>query len=720
MVRLLLGLWLVATTPVLDAAASLDDSTVTGRRLGSPAAALRAAAALPASPAGRPLPWLPPSKLNGESSSSSNAVPLKTSSDSSAGLDAPLVAPGVGYSSATSPFYGDPLFDGAHDAELVWHEGEQCWWLTYLQNRYNSCTMQKGNGPTGSTTGTDLGLSSTPDGGKTWVYRGVMGGLDVPSSDRQEPLPPGSTTAQYGGATWWRPAVTTVNGVYHGFFSQWEQSKDWGKWKVIHYSSTDMKNWKFEQYVRNSTCPQNAPVTANCTTAYDSAVFRVGRRYVLFSAGPSPGFAGPHPPLLCTSDPNLQQWAQCSDSLRLYKHLASLKQSPGAEGMHVIDRNASVTYEGYSWMNWEGRGPNCEHTNHTCKPGTPNLARSSDGGLSWQASITNLWGADYGTRLFDAGQIAFQGPLLLQGDALYALYFTEFSTDGIKFPNALPGCSASPTCSGISDHRSMLQVARVRLNQTSGWLQGNRSEPFTLALQPPPNAAPPPSKVLPTVWAVAKVEAAVIALAEIDRWLEIPQATSEGKLQYGILSGYKLREAGYQITAQPTPQACVAACTTDVNCSAITYCASRNMTYCKCTAGKGKDGGCCFMMSKAADGGACRAGAKSNCGAPTSAACAGWSSSSELGLRVPPAGAGDYAGDEYQRWRNPQYSESYFDSINKTGNGRTTQWRLSHVHADTCGRCSGRTEFEIVVAANGTITELMFNGGPLVPLQWRR
>ena len=27
-----------------------------------------------------------------------------------------------------TPFYQDPLFDAAHDAEFVWHEGEQCWW----------------------------------------------------------------------------------------------------------------------------------------------------------------------------------------------------------------------------------------------------------------------------------------------------------------------------------------------------------------------------------------------------------------------------------------------------------------------------------------------------------------------------------------------------------------------------------------------------------------
>ena len=31
------------------------------------------------------------------------------------------------YDSSVTPFYGDPLFDGAHDGELVWHHGEQTW-----------------------------------------------------------------------------------------------------------------------------------------------------------------------------------------------------------------------------------------------------------------------------------------------------------------------------------------------------------------------------------------------------------------------------------------------------------------------------------------------------------------------------------------------------------------------------------------------------------------
>jgi hypothetical protein len=400
-------------------------------------------------------------------------------------------APPAGYSSTVSPFYSDPLFGGAHDAELVWHEAEQCWWLTYLQNRYDSCA--RGGHATGSTTGTDLGLASTPDGGRTWVYRGVMAGLDVPANDRHEPLPPGARTAQFGGATWWRPAVTTVDSVYHGFFSYWEQTHEWGLWKVVHYTSTDLKNWRFKQFVRNSTCPKHATTTANCTTAYDSVVFRVrDGRHVLLSAGPSPGFTGPHPPLLCSSDAQLMQWEACENSLQLYRHLPSLKASVGAEGAHVIGRNASVselflsesppassmhtsrsdgwrtsqvTFEEFSWMNWEGRGPGCNRSTGVCKPGTPNLARSSDGGLSWEASPTNLWGDVFGTRFFDAGMVAFQGPLLLQGSELFALYFTEGTlapgnlAPG-SFANDLPGCAARTHCRGVSAPRRCCPRAR--------------------------------------------------------------------------------------------------------------------------------------------------------------------------------------------------------------------------------------------------------------------
>ena len=370
-----------------------------------------------------------------------------------------------------------------------------------------------------STDGTDLGLASTPDGGATWIYRGVMLGLDLPAADRREALPKGSSTQQFGGATWWRPAVISVRDemgeVYHGFFSQWEQPHEWGYWKVIHYMSRDLKNWNFVSFVRNSTCPPQASTSAHCQVAYDSCVFQISDgRYVLFSGGPSPGFTGPHPELLCSWD--LYAWTTCESTLQLYEHFASMNRSPGVEGLHVTGRNrATVTWEGYSWMNWEGRGPT------KGRPGMANMARSKDGGLHWEASEVNLYRNSTSRRPFD-GDIAFQGPMLLQPDgAAYVLYFTEFDTNGNR-PYDVNGSF------NVQQHRSVLQMARVRLDAT-GWPFANRSEEFEIKLAPPIDAAPPPKAPMPTVWSVARAEAAVIALAEINRWWPLAIGTVPGQ-----------------------------------------------------------------------------------------------------------------------------------------------------------------------------------------------
>ena len=52
--------------------------------------------------------------------------------------------PSLGYKSSMTPFYADPVFDAAHDPELVWHAQEQTWWVLYLQvcERLSVCNLQ--------------------------------------------------------------------------------------------------------------------------------------------------------------------------------------------------------------------------------------------------------------------------------------------------------------------------------------------------------------------------------------------------------------------------------------------------------------------------------------------------------------------------------------------------------------------------------------------------
>ena len=221
--------------------------------------------------------------------------------------------PGSAASASALPFYRDPLFDGAHDPEIVWNEQENCYWLLYLQNRYN--IPRSDPAPLGQTSLTDIGLASTPDGGRSWVYRGVAEGLDVPASERADKLPP-SGTQQYGGATWWRPAVTRANGTYHAFWVMWEPGRGmWGpdnsanpsctqdcanaNWNIVHYTSDTLKQWRYNQNVRRDSF------------AYDSDVFRLADgRYILFSTGQTRAVRGSPKPL---QSRDLFHWEPCTD-----------------------------------------------------------------------------------------------------------------------------------------------------------------------------------------------------------------------------------------------------------------------------------------------------------------------------------------------------------------------------------------------------------------------
>ena len=231
--------------------------------------------------------------------------------------------PAPAIDSSRQPFYADPLFDSAHDAEFVWSELEQSWWMTYLQNRYNVPKTEPA-GPCSYCSYTDIGLASTPDFGKTWVYRGVARGLDLPLEHRHDKTNPG--TQQFGGATWYRPAVLKEDDVYHGFWVYWEPlmgllgNSGIGK-GIIHYTSEDLKNWTYAGIVDGDR-------------GYDSVVFKIAdSRWILLSTN------SPNATAYQSSD--LKIWAPTTD--------LGLNINVG-EGPHVVD------FKGHKWLNWEGPG----------------------------------------------------------------------------------------------------------------------------------------------------------------------------------------------------------------------------------------------------------------------------------------------------------------------------------------------------------------------------
>ena len=384
-----------------------------------------------------------------------------------------------------TPFYADPLFDGAHDAEFVWHYGEQTWWLLYLQNRYNTPLHAPGvPAPNCPSAGalclyTDIGLASTPDQGQTWVYRGVAEGLDLPLAVSGNPMPPNSSTQQFGGATWWRPAVFRAASVYHGYWIyNGLQAHRYPNTLVIHYTSTDLKHWQYAEVARETP-----------PSAYDSNVFRLADgRFILFSTlqGPAPGAARP----LQSAD--LFNWTNAADP-----SLIDLRVGEGPHVTGAVLNDLSVPIQGYGWLNWQGGV----------------VSRTADGGRSWQQQPGDLfspdgWARNASIRPLDPG-VANQGPLFPNGPNLFVLWFAEFNT-----------CPPAPEAAAVSPLRSVLQLGAVRADPATGWLACNRSEwDFSFVMLPPVDVAwPPPQAPAPPVWSVGWEEAVVIALAEMDRW----------------------------------------------------------------------------------------------------------------------------------------------------------------------------------------------------------
>lgn len=147
-----------------------------------------------------------------------------------------------------APLFRDPIFDGAADPTVIWNRKEQAWWIFYTARRAMGFNIG-----VSYCHGTQIGVASSSDDGKSWVYRGSLN-LEFES----------------GMNTFWAPEVVWAQGEYHmyvtylkGVPTAWS-----GKRHILHYTSPDLWHWEFQGQI---------PLSSEYVI--DAAVFQIGNNH---------------------------------------------------------------------------------------------------------------------------------------------------------------------------------------------------------------------------------------------------------------------------------------------------------------------------------------------------------------------------------------------------------------------------------------------------------
>ena len=145
---------------------------------------------------------------------------------------------------APAPLYRCPVYDGAADPTVIYNQTEKAWWMLYTQRRAN-----QDGADVAYCYGSKIGIASTSDHGQTWVYRGA---LDL--------------AIEKGDNTFWAPEVVYDNGIYHMYVAYIQGVRNhWGGDKhILHYTSKDLWDWKFESQL---------PLSSN--SVIDACVFHL-------------------------------------------------------------------------------------------------------------------------------------------------------------------------------------------------------------------------------------------------------------------------------------------------------------------------------------------------------------------------------------------------------------------------------------------------------------
>jgi hypothetical protein len=127
----------------------------------------------------------------------------------------------------SAPILRDALWDGASDPTVIEREGTGEWWMFYTQRR---ATLEAPG--VEWVHGSRIAVAVSGDAGATWVYRGVVDGLDGPG----EPGP----------NTHWAPEVVRFGGRYHMYLSWIAGTPDaWAghERQIRHYESETLETW---------------------------------------------------------------------------------------------------------------------------------------------------------------------------------------------------------------------------------------------------------------------------------------------------------------------------------------------------------------------------------------------------------------------------------------------------------------------------------------------
>lgn len=161
-----------------------------------------------------------------------------------------------------APLFRDPVFDGSSDPTVIYNREEHVWWMFYTQRRSNRETIG-----VSSVFGTKIGIASSHDSGKTWVYRGTAQGLDIDWGDNTFWAPEvffDKTTAKY------HMIVTYIRGIPKA----WNES-NYGRNGMVHYTSENLWNWKYENFIFDN---EHADIIDACVYPLDDKKYRMWYR----------------------------------------------------------------------------------------------------------------------------------------------------------------------------------------------------------------------------------------------------------------------------------------------------------------------------------------------------------------------------------------------------------------------------------------------------------